>query len=156
MRQLALFTLVLSFGVEAFCQATSIAPAPLQVSPGTPLAPAPFFRYYQSQMGQSSPYANSGNTDFCPGLNLMQNLSGTQAGANPIVRVPCMNPSTMMAMAQSDQRVSPLTVRRPPEVKAEPIPTQWPNARFEPIPTTWPKLKVERIARNTSGTVSTR
>ncbi len=41
----------------------------------------------------------------------------------------------------------------PPQLKGEPIPTEWPNAKLEKIPTRWPNLKLEPIDEGSPGLV---
>ena len=70
-----------------------------------------------------------------------------------------LSPSSTSALQLSTlvaQNVQPGFYKMPfpesPNVKLEPIPTQWPNAKLEPIPTEWPNLKLVPITSQLSTT----
>jgi hypothetical protein len=156
MRRIALLAFLQCFGMMAVCQSTGITSAGAQASPQNPSSPQTLFKFSGGQFGRfSQSVSRSGestSTGSCNGLNANQAPASEQAGASQqLFHAPCVNLRTLMEMADVNQPAAPLVVRRGPQVKAEPIPTQWPDAKFEQIPTTWPRMKMQQIAGRNSG-----
>jgi hypothetical protein len=97
------------------------------VAVARPSSPAPFGKIAQRNDSSVKNSTVTGQLD----LDHLFQAPGTNAGAHPMLAWNVL-PQVLPLAPQSGRR-------------AEPIPTQWPNAKFEQIPTQWPNLKLEDV-----------
>jgi hypothetical protein len=146
MKRFALFAVLPWFGALAFCQEPPITEKPAQ-SPLLYSSSQPSSDFNISQLGLTSPPANSFKAQSCDRPDSNQNQENAKANANVHLCLPCITPNTFTLMAQS-KPPSPLSSGQWPGARSIPIPTQWPGAKFEQIPTTWPNLKILRVTEH--------
>ena len=149
MKRIALLAVSQCFGVIAFCQSPAIPSEAPQFQPTSPAAQ--MFVWNTGQFAQTFPSSKLLKPRSCDTADTKQAQTPSQADANHLLQIPCMNAQILALNAQNSLQPL-LTPQTPwPRAKSIPIPTQWPNAKPEPIPTTWPDLKLLPLAeRNLS------
>jgi hypothetical protein len=152
MNRLMIFAILLFESAVVFSQSTGTTPVSPQAVGNEQMGqwPLEFSHGRPAQIGTGPTFKSFD----CHGRNTTQNQASAPIDFDHLFSAPCtdLKPHVeLFAHNEIFSSQSPLDV--PPQLKGEPIPTQWPNAKLEKIPTRWPNLKLRPIDEGSQGLV---
>lgn len=153
MNRFMFYATLLLQSTVVLCQSMATPPGS-SLDPGKLSTPQWPLAFSNGQTGQTAARPAFKSFD-CHGQDTAQNQASATIDLDPLFNAPCTDlKSHVLLFARNENSLSQFSLSVAPHLKAEPIPTQWPNAKLKQIPTRWPNLALLPIDAGSPSSVS--